>query len=205
MSDPIMPSPAQLDPYHVTKEEKEARNSYVLREGVKATLIAVPFIAAGHFAATKYVSLYRGLTPQFKLFITMMVPTGVFFTATDGAAIRADRAIAARFSVTRAEVAPIKVQAPFSWSLASIRDVIIDHKYPIIGYGWTAAVAATLLYNYRRGDISRSQKIINARMVAQSFALIGMGSIAAAQALSDEEDHEIEDPHFQSIIKAKAQ
>lgn len=51
---------------------------------------------------------------------------------------------------------------------------------------WLGTLGASLIYNARRGDITRAQKVINSRLVAQVSVLGGMGLLAATGVIFPE-------------------
>ncbi|KAI9002301.1 hypothetical protein BC832DRAFT_516811, partial [Gaertneriomyces semiglobifer] len=177
----------------------EARHRQVLMQGVKSLAIAAPLSLLGSLAAQRYVGLYRGLSLPFKTFIGLMIPTGTFFTVVDRAAMHADLELSLRYSVSRKEDLQKIVQEP---SEQTWQSTLFKHRYSIIGFGWLASLGATLLYNWKRRDIATAHKIINARMTAQTFALLGVGAIAGLATVT-EPRREI-DPHFERIVHASS-
>lgn len=92
--------------------------------------------------------------------------------------IEADRRFSQQFSIS--EAAPVPAYKPLDFNLESLKDWSLRHRYQIVGYGWAAMAAGTLLYQWKRKDIRPSQKIINARLSSQVLALVGFGAIAGS-------------------------
>ena len=128
----------------------------------------------------------------------MSAVTGSFFTVTDIEAMKADREFAQKFSITQPEA----IHAP-SIQFNSWREWVLEHRYKIVGFTWLTVAAGTLLYQWKRKDISSSQKIINARLSSQALALIGFGAIAGVSAGVVVEPKP--DPHFESVISGATQ
>jgi hypothetical protein len=61
---------------------------------------------------------------------------------------------------------------------------IEKNKTKIVVGIWGTVLAGSLVYNFRRPDIAKSQKIINSRMVAQASVLGGMGLMGASELIS---------------------
>ncbi|KAJ3020629.1 hypothetical protein HKX48_000475 [Thoreauomyces humboldtii] len=200
-----MDAPRDSSYAHVAKPDLEARHQQVLTEGAKAVGVAVPLMGVAHFLAQRNVEFYRRVSVPGKVnvkklrfvstFLMLMIPTMTFFTVTDRASIRWARENSQRFSVS----GPSDLLGPSaSGTAAGWKDTVNRHRYQIIGYGWAGTMAATLLYNYRRTDITRSLKIINARMTAQLFALVGVAAIAGLAATAPAPASI--DPHFDRVV-----
>ncbi|KND04125.1 uncharacterized protein SPPG_01563 [Spizellomyces punctatus DAOM BR117] len=199
----MVSSPISMDTYDphkkISPEDREARHRKVLMEGAKAAAIAGPTGLVASLLAQRNIRFYQRLSLPFKTFIALMIPTAAFFTVTDRAAMRADLEYAMRFSVTKKEdfAKPVD-EADGNRSLSQL---IQKYRYQIVGYGWAGTLGATLLYNWRRTDITRAVKIINARMMAQTFALAGVAGIAALAATATPVK-EI-DPHYNRIVNSQ--
>ncbi|KAJ3046131.1 hypothetical protein HDV00_003881 [Rhizophlyctis rosea] len=185
----------------MTEEEKEFRHNYTLRMGLGSAAASTPLALGGAWLANKYSPLFRGLTLPFKTMLVICVPTAVFFTVSDRAAIAADKQLMQRFSVTRPEdVIRPPPKKEFSFTSQGIKDWIVDNRTYVVAYGWLGTVAGMMLYTWRRKDITTSQKLINARMAAQALAIAGVAGIAAITAVP--EPANVIDPHFERIVNA---
>ncbi|TPX62629.1 hypothetical protein PhCBS80983_g00241 [Powellomyces hirtus] len=179
------------------KLDHEARHNQVLREGATSVAISAPLGLAAALLAQKHIKFFQRLSMPFKTFLVLMVPTATFFTVTDRAAMRWDREMSYKYSVTRKEdLAPVGPIIPHD---EGISQMIHRYRYQIIGWGWLGTMGATLLYNYRRTDITRALKIINARMTAQTFALVGVAAIAGLAATAPETQKN--DPYYDRIMR----
>jgi hypothetical protein len=76
MSDTRDSTAPAYKPATVTEEEKAARHAIVVREGLTATAVGLPFTLAGAWGLNRWLPLYRHLTPQFKLFTLLAANTG---------------------------------------------------------------------------------------------------------------------------------
>ncbi|KAI9089426.1 hypothetical protein DFS34DRAFT_413553 [Phlyctochytrium arcticum] len=183
-----------FDPHsRIPSADREARHSAVLWQGTKALAVAAPASLAGSLLAQKYLRPYQRLSLPFKTFIGLMIPTAVFFTVTDRAAIRADLDYAMKFSVTKKE----DLASSLPDAQHTLTDMLHNHRYQIIGWGWIGTLAGTLAYNWKRRDIGRDLKIINARMAAQTFALAGIMALAGLASTTKPKDI---DPHYTRIV-----
>jgi hypothetical protein len=195
------------------EQEKALRHSIVVREGLKATAYATPAIALGVYAANRWWPLYRGLTPQFKMFTVVAGLTAVFFTATDRIAMWVEREAGFRYSVSNkqeASAAGVDLGTdgpPFTTRPGSITDKlahwVVDARYHIIGYGWAAVVGSTIAYTWRRRDITLTQKLINARLLGQTAALSGVALIAGLTANVTAPPAPV-DAYFERVVSAGA-
>ncbi|KAJ3181841.1 hypothetical protein HDU85_003356 [Gaertneriomyces sp. JEL0708] len=190
----------------VPPEEKERLYNHVVWEGTKASMIGGALATAGLIAAHKASPTFARVSLPFKVFLGLAATTATFFTVSDRASGQVAREAAARWSANRNEAAnalrrelsPI-VAVP---EVTGAKEWFIKHRYPVVAAVWTGALGGTLLYNAQRGDITRSQKIINARLLAQVMALCGVGAIAGLTAT---ESHEIQvDRHWQSVMQQGA-
>jgi hypothetical protein len=144
------------------EEEKEV-HEYVMWQGTKAGAIAGVLSTAASFYAQKTSPFYRGIQFPFKALLVVASITGAFFTMADMSITKAERSLAERKILERGGyVAPQEQQSPIS-----LKHWILDNKYYIVGFGWLAVAGGTLLYQWKRRDISRPQKIINARLSSQ--------------------------------------
>jgi hypothetical protein len=66
--------------------------------------------------------------------------------------------------------------------------------------GWLGLIGSSLAYNFAQRRITLSQKFINARMVAQSGALLGLVAVAALNIQTDKSAPK-RDLHFENAIK----
>ncbi|KAJ3169421.1 hypothetical protein HDU87_000592 [Geranomyces variabilis] len=195
-SSPSQP-PKPLLVARFSQEEKDARHSKVLWAGAKSVAVAAPLGVAASLLAQRNIAFYRRLSMPFKTFIALMIPTAVFFTVTDRAAMHADREHAMQFSVTRQADMRVPAAVPHTETPA---EFVFRNRYTIIGWGWASTLGAALLYNARRTDITRSMKIINSRMTAQTFALVGIGAIAALASSASSDLSTGLDPHFERVV-----
>jgi hypothetical protein len=107
----------------------------------------------------------------------------VFFTVTDRVAMRVEREMGLRYSASLAsESLAIPALAPPASLTERAVKFFVENRYAIIGYGWAGVVGGSLLYTWKRRDIPLTQKLINARLLSQTMALLGMGLIAALTA-----------------------
>ncbi|KAJ3165565.1 hypothetical protein HDU88_004052 [Geranomyces variabilis] len=175
----------------VSAEEKEHIYKQVMWEGTRASAAAAALATGATFAAHKLSPAFRNIRLPFKTFLVLAATTGTFFTVSDRASIRASRAMASQRTGSTVEIAEPIVGA---------REWLIRNRYPLVMTLWSGTLAGAFLYNWRRGDITKSQKIINARLVAQVMALAGIGGIAGLTGTAPYEEHV--DKHFEKIMQA---
>lgn len=60
----------------------------------------------------------------------------------------------------------------------AMREYLQANGMKVIFGLWAGVIAATLMHNWKRRDISTGQKLVNARVVAQISALGGLGVLA---------------------------
>ncbi|KAI9097027.1 hypothetical protein DFS34DRAFT_594234 [Phlyctochytrium arcticum] len=168
--------------------EKEKLYNHVIWEGTKAAGLAALGATAAAAGLSRTWPLFNRLRLPFKTFLVLGVTTGTFFTVTDRASIRVSREVAKRHAINpQSHELEVRHIEP----ITGLRQYIIKHRYPIVMSIWSGTLAGAFLYNWRRRDITRGQKIINARLVAQVMALAGIGGIAAITA-SDPHDKQVE-------------
>ncbi|KAJ3153771.1 hypothetical protein HDU86_005104 [Geranomyces michiganensis] len=175
----------------VSAEEKEHLYKQVMWEGTRASAIAAAVATGASVAAHRLSPSFRNIRLPFKTFLVLAATTGTFFTVSDRASIRASRTLASQRSGSVLDV---------SEPIVGAREWVIRHRYPLVMTLWSGTLAGAILYNWRRGDITKSQKLINARLVAQVMALAGVGGIAGLAGTAPYEEHV--DKHFEKIMEA---
>jgi len=144
-------------------EEEKELHEYVMLQGAKAGVVAGLLSTAASFYAQKTFPMYRRIQFPFKALLVVSSITGAFFTMADVSITKAERSLAERKIIERGGfVAPKNQESPIS-----LKHWILDNKNHIVGFGWLAVAGGTLLYQWKRKDISRAQKIINARLSSQ--------------------------------------
>ncbi|KAJ3339321.1 hypothetical protein HDU91_001038 [Kappamyces sp. JEL0680] len=152
---------------------------------------------AAHFLLTRTWPRYARHSLPWKLLAMMMIPTAAFFTTTDVAAMELDREFAQQFSITPR--LPSEQSQGYEWNMRGAVDYFRDNQYKVIGYGWLSLVGLSLAYNFTQKHITLSQKLINARLVAQSGAMAGIVAVAALHIQKDRRLQE-RDLHFERVI-----
>lgn len=118
-----------------------------------------------------------------QLAITLLVPVGYTCWRLDNNAILAGKRIVQNmYNVSPIRDAALTIptatelsseDAPNKFSLA-----IKNNAGKIILGSWFLAVGGSLLYNWRRKDLTTGQKVVNARVTAQIAALSGLAFIS---------------------------
>jgi hypothetical protein len=107
-----------------------------------------------------------------------------------------DREFAQQFSITP------KIEnhtEKYSFSKQGAIQYFKDHQFTVIGYTWLGLVGLSLAYNFSRPQITMAQKMINARLVAQSGAMLGIVAVAALQVKQDKRAP-VKDLYFERAI-----
>ena len=179
------------------KIQQESIHSLVINRGLKAAGLWGLGGLGIHSLMTYRVPRYARHTLPFKVFVLLMIPTAAFFTETDIAAKELDREFAQQFSITP----KIETRATSSYSFTGrgAKEFFRDHQFEVIGYGWLGLIGASLAYNFAQPRITLSQKFINARMVAQAGALMGLIAVAALNIQIDK-TQPVRDLNFEQAI-----
>ncbi|KAI8900201.1 hypothetical protein BC833DRAFT_618694 [Globomyces pollinis-pini] len=190
--------------HHARKARLEAMDNIqnrVIGEGLKSAGLFGMAGLLGHYILNKSSPFYLRQRSSHKLFVLLMIPTAAFFTKTDTEAMKADREFASQFSITHEH----PVEKEYQVDQNGIRNFILDNKFKLVGYGWLSVMGLSLVYNFSRPQIRTAQKFINARMVAQTSALVSMVSIAMLSGIAKESKPPVvvRDEHFESIINQK--
>ena len=121
--------------------------------------------------------------------------------------MEADRAFALRYAKNKDVflVSSEEKDEPLDWTRDGIRHAFLKNKYLIVGGVWVSVVVGTLVWNFGRRDISRSQKLINARMTGQAAALLGVVAFGGVNALEERESqlHQQLEKTFDGVVKRK--
>ncbi|KAI8824212.1 uncharacterized protein EV422DRAFT_311460 [Fimicolochytrium jonesii] len=181
----------------ISADEKEHLYKHVVWEGAQAAAVGAAAAGGATLLGNKFWPAFRQLRLPFKTFLILGITTGTFFTVADRASIRVSRMVAARRTHT-GEAQVEDADHPVIKPIVGVREWLIKERYPLVFGLWSGTMTAALLYNFRRVDITRAQKIINSRMVAQTFALAGLGGIAALAA-TDPYEKQV-DQSFERIL-----
>lgn len=184
-------------------EDEKELHEFVMWEGTKAAIIGGALSTAASLYAQKSFPFYRGISLPFKALLVAATITGSFFTAADVSITKAERLLAERKILERGGfVAPKTSESP-----QSLKHWVLDNKSYIVGIGWLTVAGGTLLYQWKRKDITVPQKIINARLSSQVMALVGVSALAGifnlfnSIALTATEPPKPKiDYHFESVI-----
>ncbi|TPX41439.1 hypothetical protein SeMB42_g05572 [Synchytrium endobioticum] len=178
------------------------QDKYVYTEGAKAAALFGSGALVGNFILEKWSPFYHRMRIPFKAFGMAAIVTGAFFAAADRAAVQADHKFAKQYSSVNVDeierILEARKNRKFNWTSQDIADAMKEHRYKVVGALWGTGMAGTLWYNWRRGDISTSQKIINARMLSQTLALAAFTGFAVASAVQEKE--ELHDPHYDQVV-----
>ena len=184
------------------KEIEDQVHHKVVQQGLYSAAFWGTGAITGHLLLTKFNSRYRKHTFPFKLFVLLMVPTAAFFTTTDVAAMEEDRKFALQYSLSKPD--PIQ-SAAMDLKEANWKQYLRDNQFSLVGYTWLALVGSTLAYNFAKPQITLQQKFINARMVSQAGALLGIVAVAALSLKRQEKvQGRVEnDAHFERVVGGK--
>lgn len=180
------------------KFQQERIHSQVITRGLKAAGMWGLGGLGAHSLLTYTVPRYAKHTLPFKVFCLLMIPTAAFFTETDIAAKELDREFAQQFSVTP-KLDTLRPASSYSFTGSGAKQFFKDHQFEVIGYGWLGLIGGSLAYNFAMPRITLSQKFINARMVAQTGALLGLIAVAALNIQVDK-TRPVRDLHFEQAI-----
>ena len=177
------------------KEIEDQVHNKVVQQGLISASIWGSAAVTGHLLLTKFVPRYKKHTFPFKLFVMLMVPTAAFFTTTDVMAMEEDRKFAQQYSVSQPD--EIDFKSSSDW-----KEYLRDNQFSLVGYTWLGLVGSTLAYNFAKPQISLQQKFINARMVSQAGALLGIVAVAMMSLKRQEKvQGKVEnDAHFERIV-----
>ncbi|KAI8612956.1 hypothetical protein BC830DRAFT_1170650 [Chytriomyces sp. MP71] len=198
--------PDKMEAARLRREEKDRIHHKVLLEGAKMGILATTAAVAASFAANRYSAAYRRLTLPFKVSLVIAASTAGFFTATDVAAMEADRQFAQKFSVSKEdELGALGSLRPFAsvgkdldW--AQMKAVAFKNKYTLLGYGYVGIVGSTLAYNFTRRDIFLTQKFVNARLVGQFSAIGAVLLIGAAASSGYKKEDPTLDAYYERVV-----
>ncbi|TPX34184.1 hypothetical protein SmJEL517_g03077 [Synchytrium microbalum] len=167
---------------------RREQDSYVYTQGGKAAALFGSGAVAASFLLERISPFYHRLRIPAKAFLFAGVVTASFFTAADRAAIEVDQKFAKQYSHVDVEQIEQILEArknakTFKWTTDDLSEQIKLHRYKLVGGLWSGAMIGTLWYNWRRGDITTAQKVINAPL--------------ASTVTEPEEAH---DPHYDLIV-----
>jgi hypothetical protein len=174
--------------------DMEDKHNFAVNAGLKGAAVATAVAAVAAVGLTRYSKTFNGIRLPFKVFLGMAVPTFAFFTVSDRAAMHANRAKALKISISQPD---LNIKEP----LLNAKQFLVHHRYALLGTTWTTTLILALAYNFSIKHLTYQQRIVNARMVAQSAALVGLCALAGLTGLQNPK--ETRDAHFDSIISKK--
>ncbi len=149
---------------------QEDKNDFVINQGLKATLLWGGGFTTLHFLGNRYWGPYARQPRQLKLLLLVAVPTAVFFTVADRAAMWADRQ---QLRMASKNITILPPESP-----SSFRHWLVDNKYSVLGLTWLGVLGVSLAVNFRQKHITTAQRMMHSRMIAQVACIAGMGALA---------------------------
>ncbi|KAJ3064401.1 hypothetical protein HDU98_012178 [Podochytrium sp. JEL0797] len=195
-----------MEAHRRRREEKDKIMEKVMVDGAKMGAVIGAGAVLASLGAQRFIPAYRRLTLPFRVSLVLAATTAGFFTETDRAAMRADRAFAQEFSISSHGEANIPQDESIKdWTRESLKQAAFANRFSLLGYGYAGVVGSTLVYNFSRRDIFLSQKFINARIVGQFSAVAGILLIGAAAAVPGTKVEEKLDPYYERIVNGPAE
>lgn len=191
-----------------TQEERDQVVSQVVREsaikslGVGASLVGISLLLNRRY------TFWRKLRWPVKATVAIWGSLGSFAYFAEDTMTRKDIEYSNQFSKVAVSGASGSDSAlerlPFSERLSwnDAKKYMVKNRYEIVGSAWLTTALGTILYLWRK-PIPISDKLINARLYAQSLGLAGLFAFAFAAALkSDEESREdkASNDHFHAVL-----
>lgn len=164
----------------ISKEEEDAHYRYVVKHGTLAGFLGLGTGLASAYVLKRRYPFFRSLTLPFQAFYVSSV--GTFF-----AIIGADRASRAFEAARHAEITQYRDETARLLSIAretrsskeKILDWLRENRYPIVGASWFASMGISLGLVSRNKYLTRSQKLVQARVYAQGLTLLVLVATAA--------------------------
>ncbi|KAJ3121036.1 hypothetical protein HK098_004044 [Nowakowskiella sp. JEL0407] len=167
---------AQISAKELRKSQNPEMESRILWESAKWGSLWLLGAAGAMYYINYRVPFVRRLQLPYKVFTVACVGSGAFWTVLDKQAMIEDRKFAQQFSITK----PVEeTKEAFKINFDTLPDQLYQNRFKLVLGIWAATMGVALTYNFARRDITRAQKLINSRMVAQAAGIAGFGGIAA--------------------------
>ncbi|KAJ3414716.1 hypothetical protein HDV05_006153 [Chytridiales sp. JEL 0842] len=195
----------KMEAHRLRQMEKDRIHNRVILSGTKVAAATGTTAIITHLLATRYSPFYARLQTSFKVFLISSAFMAGFFTETDRAAMREDRAFMQKFSISKDDDVKYALEKPSAslWDRQALQEAFVKNRYKVVGYSYAGIVGATLVYNFARKDIPTPQKWINARMTGQLGAIAGMALAAWVTSLTPKKTDEHLDPYYERIVNSK--
>lgn len=164
----------------LTKEEEDAHYRYTVKWGTIGGLVGLGLGLGSVYVLRRKSPFFRSLTLPFQSFYVTSV-------GTFAAIIEADRA-SRSFEIQRhAEVSEYIDETARLLALArenrtqkeKIFDWLREHRYPIVTASWLASMGVSLGLVSRNKYLTKTQKLVQARVYAQGLTLLVLVATAA--------------------------
>jgi len=164
----------------LSKEEEDAHYAYVVRGGLKGGAYGLGIGIASAYLLNHRYPFFRNLTLPFKTFFVTSSATFALIIAADNAS-RSFEATRYRTNVTYQDQTA-KMLAEQRKNM-SAKDKVMDwgreNRYKIVSASWVASMAGSLALVYKDKYLTRSQKLVQARVYAQGLTLLVLIASAA--------------------------
>ncbi|KAL7415321.1 hypothetical protein BDY24DRAFT_359966 [Mrakia frigida] len=167
----------------ITQEEADAHQAAVVRGGVRGLLtgacVAIPTFTTAYYKTT----YYRTLPLPLKAFgvVIVLVPSMIISAEKAGT----DFEKAQWRGSGQDELNAIELRERRKWESMNreeqIKSWAKDHQYSLVGGAWAVAMVGSFGFVWRRPGLTTVQKLINARIIAQTLTI---GLMLGAMALT---------------------
>ncbi|KAI4187637.1 MAG: hypothetical protein L6R41_002662 [Letrouitia leprolyta] len=155
----------------LTREEEEAHYRETLKGGIGGGIAGLGLGAAGVWAATVRFPAFRALTVPLRAFLITSSGTFAAIVSADHFSRAYEKAQHPeedfKDSAARARAESLSQQNPFEKFMTFGR----ENRYKIVSVSWAASMAIALTLVGRSPYLSTTQKLVQARVYAQSLTL----------------------------------
>ncbi|CAG8589938.1 14125_t:CDS:2 [Acaulospora morrowiae] len=149
----------------LTQEEEEEHYNATIKGGIKGGAIGLGVALGLSFVAQRYSHFYRNLTLPLKTFLVTSGATATCIISAERAGLEYERQ---RYGYYK----PVKHHAPGQSTTHAIKDYIAENRYSLVCGSWALSMAGSIAYISRNKYLTLSQKVVQARMMAQALTIV---------------------------------
>ncbi|CAG8507104.1 1184_t:CDS:2 [Diversispora eburnea] len=155
----------------LTKQEEDEHYQATIKGGIKGGAIGLGVTLGLAVVANRYSRFFQGLTLPVKAFLV---------SSAEQAGLKYEREKYGHYE------APKHHDPQRSYTKAA-KDFISDNRYSILCGSWVLSMAGSIAYTSKNRYLTLSQKVVQARMIAQALTLV-MVLASAGVSMTDKRE-----------------
>ncbi|CAG8451628.1 13190_t:CDS:2 [Acaulospora colombiana] len=161
----------------LTQEEEEVKG------GLKGGAVGLCVSLGLSFVAQRYSQFYRNLTLPLKAFLVTSGATAACIISAERAGLNYERQKYGYYK-------PVIHHDPGRSALTVAKDFVSENRYSVVCGSWALAMVGSIAYTSRNKYLTVSQKVVQARMMAQALT-IALILATAGLSMGDKRERKI--------------